>query len=75
MEQKEHLREEIFDYSLLGENAKLSIEKGLTEASWYTSPVSREKMRELLNEFMHYSKTELVQQLDMELAELLVETL
>ena len=48
MEQKEHLREEFFDYSLLGENAKLSMEKGLAEASWYTSPVSREKMRELL---------------------------
>ena len=48
MEQKEHLREGFFDYSLLGENAKLSIENGLAEASWYTSPVPREKMRELL---------------------------
>ena len=48
MEQKEHVTKEFFDYSLLGKNAKLSVEKGLAEASWYTSPVSREKMRELL---------------------------
>lgn len=48
MEQKEHFKEEIFDYNLLGENAKLSVENGLAEANWYTSPVSREKMRDLL---------------------------
>lgn len=34
-----------------------------------------EKVQELLNDFMHYCRTELIQQLDMELSELLVETL
>lgn len=38
----------IRDYSLLGIESKLAIEKGLAEARWYTSPVPREKMRELL---------------------------
>lgn len=32
-------------------------------------------MQELLDDFVHYMKTELVLQLDMELAQLLVETL
>ena len=36
------------DYSLVGENALLALEKGLAEATWYTSPVPTEKMRELL---------------------------
>ncbi len=38
----------IRDYSLVGKNTPLAIEKGLADAKWYTSPVPREKMRELL---------------------------
>ncbi len=38
-------------------------------------PEQFEKVAEILNEFIFYAKTELVEQLDMELAELLVETL
>lgn len=34
-----------------------------------------ERVQELLNDFMHYTRTQLVLQLDMELAELLIETL
>jgi Na(+)-translocating NADH:ubiquinone oxidoreductase F subunit len=40
--------ETVFDYSLVGANAKRAIEKGLAEADWYQSPVPRETMRELL---------------------------
>ncbi|HEX3628547.1 MAG TPA: NADH:ubiquinone reductase (Na(+)-transporting) subunit F [Verrucomicrobiae bacterium] len=36
------------DYSLVGKDSSLAIEKGLAEATWYASPVPREKMRELL---------------------------
>jgi Na+-transporting NADH:ubiquinone oxidoreductase subunit F len=36
------------DYSLVGKNTVLVIQQGLAEATWYTSPVPREKMRELL---------------------------
>ena len=36
------------DYSLVGKDTELAIEKGLAEATWYTSPVPKEKMRELL---------------------------
>lgn len=36
------------DYSLVGINSKLAVEKGLAEAEWYQSPVPREKMRKLL---------------------------
>jgi Na+-transporting NADH:ubiquinone oxidoreductase subunit F len=36
------------DYSLVGKDSALAIEKGLAEATWYTSPVPKEKMRELL---------------------------
>ena len=36
------------DYSLVGKNTTLAIEQGLAEATWYTSPVPKEKMRELL---------------------------
>ena len=36
------------DYSLVGKNTALAIAKGLADASWYTSPVPKEKMRELL---------------------------
>lgn len=36
------------DYSLVGEDSRLAIEKGLAEAAWYTPPVPKDKMRELL---------------------------
>ena len=39
---------EIRDYSLVGRETKLAIENGLADATWYTSPVSRDKMRDLL---------------------------
>ena len=35
-------------YSLVGENTILALQRGLAEATWYTSPVPKEKMRELL---------------------------
>ena len=36
------------DYSLVGKDAALAVENGLAEATWYASPVPKEKMRELL---------------------------
>jgi Na+-transporting NADH:ubiquinone oxidoreductase subunit F len=36
------------DYSLVGKDTVLAIEKGLADAKWYASPVPKEKMRELL---------------------------
>ena len=36
------------DYSLIGPNAARAIETGLAEATWYTSPVPREVMQDLL---------------------------
>jgi len=36
------------DYSLVGEQASLAIERGLAEAEWYQTPVSRAKLRKLL---------------------------
>jgi len=36
------------DYSLVGPDTALAIEHGLAEATWYTSPVCKEKLRELL---------------------------
>ena len=36
------------DYSLTGKDSVLAIQKGLAEATWYTSPVPKAKMRELL---------------------------
>ncbi len=36
------------DYSLVGKDSALAIEKGLADAAWYTTPVPKEKMRELL---------------------------
>jgi Na+-transporting NADH:ubiquinone oxidoreductase subunit F len=36
------------DYSLTGENAAQAIERGLAEAEWYQTPVSRAQLRELL---------------------------
>jgi MocE subfamily Rieske [2Fe-2S] domain protein len=41
-------RTRLNDYSLVGEDTILAIQKGLAEATWYTSPVPKEKMRELL---------------------------
>jgi len=35
-------------YSLVGENTIVALQRGLAEATWYTSPVPKEKMRELL---------------------------
>jgi len=39
---------QLSDYSLVGVNARVAVEKGLAEADWYQSPVPRETMRELL---------------------------
>ncbi|MCU0786548.1 MAG: fatty acid desaturase, partial [Verrucomicrobia bacterium] len=39
---------QLSDYSLVGKDTARAIEQGLAEAAWYTSPVPREKMRELL---------------------------
>ena len=36
------------DYSLVGKDSQAAIQKGLAEATWYASPVPKEKMRELL---------------------------
>jgi len=38
----------VSDYSLVGKDSLLAVEKGLAEATWYASPVPRAKMRELL---------------------------
>src|ERR1022692_3238239 len=35
------------DYSLVGKDTALAIEKGLAEARWYASPVPKDKKREL----------------------------
>ncbi len=39
---------QLSDYSLVGKDSVLAIEKGLAEATWYASPVPKAKMRELL---------------------------
>jgi len=36
------------DYSLTGVNAAVAVEKGLAEAEWYTTPVPKAAMRQLL---------------------------
>ncbi len=36
------------DYRLTGKDTALAVQKGLAEATWYTSPVPKAKMRELL---------------------------
>jgi Na+-transporting NADH:ubiquinone oxidoreductase subunit F len=36
------------DYSLVGDNTIRALQAGLAEATWYTSPVPKEQMRELL---------------------------
>ncbi len=38
----------VSDYSLVGKDSTVAVEKGLADAKWYTSPVPKEKMRELL---------------------------
>ncbi len=38
----------VSDYGLTGKDSTLAVEKGLAEAAWYASPVSRARMRELL---------------------------
>ncbi|MEM1444999.1 MAG: NADH:ubiquinone reductase (Na(+)-transporting) subunit F [Planctomycetota bacterium] len=39
----------IRDYCLVGQNTELAIERGLTDAEWYQSPVPKNVMRELLH--------------------------
>jgi Na+-transporting NADH:ubiquinone oxidoreductase subunit F len=36
------------DYSLIGEHAQQAVQQGLADAKWYASPISKDKMRELL---------------------------
>ena len=36
------------DYSLTGETGKHALENGLAEADWYTCPIAKDKMRQLL---------------------------
>lgn len=36
------------DYSLVGPTSREAVERGLAEATWYTSPVPRDQMRQLL---------------------------
>jgi MocE subfamily Rieske [2Fe-2S] domain protein len=45
MSEKNNLQ---IDYSLVGQNTTVAVQKGLVDAKWYTSPVPKEKMRELL---------------------------
>jgi len=45
----DHLSQiQLRDYSLVGKNTTLAVERGLADAKWYASPVPKEKMRELL---------------------------
>jgi fatty acid desaturase len=37
-----------FDYSLLGKNGKLAEERGLVAADWYSSPIPRKRLKELM---------------------------
>ena len=39
---------EVRDYSLLGRESRLAIERGLADAKWYTTHIPRERMKELL---------------------------
>ena len=36
------------DYSLLGNDGKLAVERGLSQVEWYLSPVPRKRMKELM---------------------------
>ena len=38
----------ISDYSLVGKDSDLAVQRGLADAKWYLSPVPREEMRKLL---------------------------
>lgn len=35
----------ISDYSLVGKDSDLAVQRGLADAKWYLSPVPREEMR------------------------------
>ena len=48
MKTKVKKQEKVRDYSLLGIESKRAIERGLANATWYSSPIPREKMKELL---------------------------
>jgi MocE subfamily Rieske [2Fe-2S] domain protein len=48
MTQSAPARTYIYDYSLVGKNSSLAIEKGLAEAKWYASPIPKAQMRKLL---------------------------
>jgi fatty acid desaturase len=39
---------EMRDYSLLGNDGKLAVERGLSQVEWYRSPVERKRMKELM---------------------------
>jgi fatty acid desaturase len=39
---------EMRDYSLLGNDGKLAVERGLSQVEWYRSPVPRKRMKELM---------------------------
>jgi len=41
-------KKQLSDYSLLGKDAKLALEKGLADARWYATPIPKRKMLELL---------------------------
>ena len=36
------------DYSLVGQDGKLAVEKGLASAQWYACPVPRKRLKELM---------------------------
>lgn len=36
------------DYSLVGREAQLAVDKGLASAQWYACPVSRKRLKELM---------------------------
>ncbi len=42
------IEKQIRDYSLLGAESQLAVDNGLAGATWYTTPIPREKMKELL---------------------------
>jgi fatty acid desaturase len=46
--QKMAVNNETRDYSLLGPRNKEAFEKGLAEAEWYTTPIPRKRMKELM---------------------------
>ena len=48
LEEKETKSIHLRDYGLAGADTALAIEKGLAEATWYTSPIPKDTLRELL---------------------------